>query len=268
MTRLRHRWPRSALPSLVMLLSLVLPVFLPTAAHAASEGRIIGGAPVDVADHPWVVALVDTASRRAFCAGALVAPTKVMTAGHCAATREPRRLRVVAGRTDLVAAHTGSVARVSDAVVHPDLHTPLAYGHDVAVLTLDRPLPYPTLPWAEPGDESPYQPGGTASVFGWGRTEEDGTASTHQLRVASVPMWDDERCAAAYPGRVDRESMVCAGAGGADACQGDSGGPLVVDGRVVGLVSWGTGCGRPDRPGVYTRLSHLADWVDAAVRSA
>jgi secreted trypsin-like serine protease len=57
--------------------------------------------------------------------------------------------------------------------------------------------------------------------------------------------------------------MVCAGVdgGGRDACQGDSGGPLVVAGRLVGLVSWGNGCALAGYPGVYTRVSAMADLV-------
>lgn len=44
---------------------------------------------------------------------------------------------------------------------------------------------------------------------------------------------------------------------------GDSGGPLVdtVKNVQVGVVSWGRGCGETDYPGVYSRVSAVADWV-------
>ena len=48
--------------------------------------------------------------------------------------------------------------------------------------------------------------------------------------------------------------------------QGDSGGPLVANvctskWVVVGIVSYGTGCARPDSPGVYTRVPNYVEWI-------
>jgi secreted trypsin-like serine protease len=60
---------------------------------------------------------------------------------------------------------------------------------------------------------------------------------------------------------------ICAGKQERDSCQGDSGGPLVQFDRYgcayqTGIVSWGVGCGRAESPGVYTRVSRYADWIE------
>ena len=57
-------------------------------------------------------------------------------------------------------------------------------------------------------------------------------------------------------------------------CYGDNAGPLVcirdsesVEGHKkkawvqLGIVSWGLGCGLPNAPGVYIRISHYTDWI-------
>lgn len=60
--------------------------------------------------------------------------------------------------------------------------------------------------------------------------------------------------------------MLCAGlkTGGVDSCKGDIGGPLVYAGNyLVGVTSWGYGCGIPGYPGVYTNvaLPDIRSWI-------
>jgi secreted trypsin-like serine protease len=79
----------------------------------------------------------------------------------------------------------------------------------------------------------------------------------------------NDRCnnAASYNNRI-LPTMLCAGRarGGIDACQGDSGGPLIRGGEpgdavLVGIVSFGDGCARPNKFGVYTRVSSYRGWI-------
>lgn len=50
--------------------------------------------------------------------------------------------------------------------------------------------------------------------------------------------------------------------GGKDACYGDSGGPAVIyENWLVGIISWGQGCAVAGKPGVYTNVSVIYEWV-------
>jgi trypsin len=109
--------------------------------------------------------------------------------------------------------------------------------------------------------------GDELTVIGFGAQQELGDQSL-QLREAQVPYVPPAWCEGAYPDSLVHAKQLCAGGGptGTDSCQGDSGGPLLADGNVlVGVVSWGHGCGRPDYPGVYTRISGLQDWIQQEV---
>ncbi|RVU28350.1 serine protease [Streptomyces antnestii] len=251
---------------------LAAAVLLPlaTPASVAADSVVIGGRPVHVADSPWVVALSSRdrfGGTRAgqFCGGVVVGRSTVVTAAHClseevlgTALRAVGDLKVIAGRDDL-RTRAGAEIPVRHIWVNPD-YDPETNSGDVAVITLETPLPgrY-VIPMAASGDAA-YKVGTGAEVYGWGDTSGTGDYS-NTLRAADVHVLGDSVCKEAYPGSADgafrADTMLCAGEaqGGRDACQGDSGGPLVAQGRLIGLVSWGSGCGRPGRPGVYTRVS-------------
>ncbi|MEV5985574.1 serine protease [Streptomyces sp. NPDC052051] len=258
--------PALALAAAAALVPLSAP------AQAAQGSVVIGGSPVDISQSPWAVALSSRdrfGGTRAgqFCGGVAVDRSMILTAAHCmsktvlgAPPGKVRDLKVIANRTDLLS-HQGKEIRVSAAWVNPSYNSSTNAG-DFAVLTLADPLPASSvIAMAEAGDAA-YKPGTAATVYGWGDITGGGDYE-HSLRASHVRVLPNAACERAYPGEAEGKytpaSMLCAGdsKGGHDACQGDSGGPLVAKGRLIGLVSWGSGCGRAGSPGVYTRVSEV-----------
>lgn len=76
-----------------------------------------------------------------------------------------------------------------------------------------------------------------------------------KLRTVKLNIVDWDKCKEAYSS-ILTDRMVCAAAPGKDSCQGDSGGPLDSDGKLLGIVSFGQGCARPNYPGVYTNVAN------------
>ncbi|MFF7447820.1 MULTISPECIES: trypsin-like serine protease [unclassified Streptomyces] len=242
------------------------------ATPVAADSVVVGGFPVDISEGPWTVALSSRdrfGGTRAgqFCGGVAVGRTTVLTAAHCLGEDvlggPPDRvgdLKVIAGRTDLLS-NEGQEIPVRATWVNPAYDAGTNAG-DFAVITLATALPGSSAITMAPAGDAAYEPGTSATVYGWGDATGGGDYA-HSLRAAHVHVLSDALCERAYPGSADGTylvgTMLCAGeaTGGMDACQGDSGGPLVAQGKLIGLVSWGSGCGRAGSPGVYTRVSDV-----------
>lgn len=268
---MRRPFARALARPLVMA-AVATAVPLASPAPAAADSVVVGGFPVDVSDSPWTVALSSRdrfGGTRAgqFCVGVAVGRTTVLTAAHClsegvlgSSPEQVRDFKVITGRSDLLSG-AGQEIPVRGAWVNPDYDEDSNSG-DFAVVSLSQTLPASAvIGMAGPGDPA-YVPGTPALVYGWGDVTGAGDYP-RGLRAARVHVLPDALCRQAYPGGGDGRymagSMLCAGerTGGRDACQGDSGGPLVAQGKLIGLVSWGNGCGRAGSPGVYTRVSEI-----------
>lgn len=230
--------------------------------------RIVGGVPTTIDEHPWQVALNVTIQDEIYlCGGSIIADRWVLTAAHCfMSITMPEEVKVKAGATHYLS--EGTWLDIERVVIH-ESYDPDTQKHDVALVRLRTRPRGRVIPLAT--ENLGISVGEPLEVTGWGTTTENGDLAGGLLK-ASVPYVDNNTCNVpeAYNGIVTG-NMMCAGyrEGGVDACQGDSGGPLVwrsPDGPVlVGVVSWGIGCARKLKYGVYTRVANYADWAKRVI---
>ena len=107
-------------------------------------------------------------------------------------------------------------------------------------------------------------------IFGWGKTHAvAGDEPYASLLTVNLGVLDNQDCARRPGmGSVNGQDKVqpgvfCAVDELQKTCRGDSGGPVIQDDRLVGVVSWGKStCAGTGEPGVYTRVSKYADWIN------
>jgi secreted trypsin-like serine protease len=222
----------------------------------ADPRRIVGGEGTDIKDHPWQVALVIDGK---FCGGVIISDNWVLTAAHCFDSDDAKQVKVKSGVTNYKIG--GGWSAADRVVLHK--YDAKTQEYDLALVKLTTRLTGKSIPLARPDLE--LKQCQHLEVTGWGLTKEN-SAGSENLQKATVPYVDNTACnePSSYDGEI-RPSMMCAGFHEIDACQGDSGGPLVFKGPdgpiLVGIVSWGEGCGRKLKYGVYTRVSAYSDWI-------
>jgi secreted trypsin-like serine protease len=256
--------PDAAPPTVACTASESRAAFKRLARNKAGEPRIVGGRP---SSFPWVVALTtDGSAAGQYCGGSLIKPDVVLTAAHCQVRASEK---VIVGRTDLKDATKGKVVGITQVRNHA-AYDQDSHDNDVAVVKLAEAVEIEPLALYSGPDGS----GQPSLVIGWGHVQEGGPPSSKLLEV-EVPIVANDVCSAGYaPDNVGITSnMLCAGLaqGGKDSCQGDSGGPLVVMGeggkwRQAGVVSFGIGCARPNKYGVYARVSKYVPWIEACAK--
>ncbi|XP_069021334.1 transmembrane protease serine 9-like [Embiotoca jacksoni] len=240
---------------------------------SATNTRIVGGEAAPEGSWPWQVSLHNSGGSH-FCGGSLINSKWVMTAAHC--FQSVRNVVAFLGRQRQLDSNMNEVSRTVVQVINHPNFDPSTVDNDISLLRLERAVTFTNFirPVCLAAASSTFHSSVDSWVTGWGNVGEDTPLPPPgDLMEVEVPVVGNRQCNCDYGVGSITGNMVCAGlrTGGKDACQGDSGGPMVSkqNGRWIqsGIVSFGTGCARPELPGVYTRVSEYQIWINSQIRS-
>ncbi|NXK96495.1 ACRO protein, partial [Formicarius rufipectus] len=242
--------------------------------YVFGKTRIVGGTGAQEGAWPWLVSIQKwIRGRWHLCGGSLIDAEWVLTAAHCFdVNKDLSRLYLVIGATQLSKPGPwAQLRRIKQVRVH-ESYSRRNLVNDIALLELDKPVRcnryiqvacVPDLTQRVSEMETCY-------IAGWGLSTEGVYKSSDVLQEAKVRLINIKLCNSSqwHAGLIHNHNL-CAGypEGKVSTCQGDSGGPLMCKDNfadfywVVGVNSWGKGCGRARRPGVSTSTQHFYDWI-------
>jgi len=256
---------------------LLLTLLAASLVLAAPAGAMSGGKKASPADAPFIVALPNG------CTGTLIAPDRVLTAGHCLDNFTPSNFRVHIGTATNPGFSDGGVETRGFAV-EPRFKESFPFAHrapqnaiaqfDVGIILLAQPVTGVTpVKLGTPADE---KVGTTGSLFGYGIHTSSPRDFSTTLRTGDLTIISASKCAKAYPkaiiaSELCTQDLKSKRAPFVQPCPGDSGGPTLVrtpDGPVeIGITSWGpevkdAKCGVKALPAVAMRVSSFLSFIN------
>ncbi|KAF2897596.1 hypothetical protein ILUMI_08582 [Ignelater luminosus] len=231
-------------------------------------------------EYPWQVAILKKDPKESVyvCGGTLIDHLHIITAAHCVKSYSAFDLRVRLGEWDVnhdVEFYPYIERDISLVEVHPEFYAGTLYN-DLALLRMDRPVDWNKHPHISPAclpnPREDYS-GQRCWTTGWGK-DAFGEFGKYQniLKEVDVPVIGFAQCQQqlqqtrlGYEFKLHPGFICAGGEEGKDACKGDGGGPMVCERggtwQIVGVVSWGIGCGQHGVPGVYVKVAHYLDWI-------
>ncbi|XP_053334760.1 enteropeptidase [Clarias gariepinus] len=234
------------------------------------DGRIVGGEDAVKGAWPWIASLRFTG--RHICGAAIIDSQWLVTAAHCVYGRNIHlsNWNVVLGLHAQYESNTSDRQHHNvDQIIMNQNYNKRTKDSDIALMHLQDKITFTDYiqPICLPGPNQQFETERKCFIAGWGRLTEGGNTAD-VLQQAVVPLINNSVCQERLPEYKITEQMVCAGypEGGIDSCQGDSGGPLMCEEEdaswvLAGVTSFGRGCARPGRPGVYALVPKFTDWI-------
>ncbi|XP_043210153.1 neurotrypsin-like, partial [Amphibalanus amphitrite] len=239
--------------------------------------KIVSGKVTEPGSHPWMVGVRIKAGAETahWCGAVIVSEWHIISAAHCLLDY-PQQVYVlrVGDYDNQVVDPEEQEFTIDRMYPHEEFNKGTYLNHDIIVIRV-KPVQGAGIrfgrqvqPVCLAPPEMEYQPGRKCTIAGWGSTGRR-AAYARRLRSVVLPLLPISTCTArhVYGDSKITDGMYCAGylEGGIDTCQGDSGGPMVCDengvGVLYGVTSWGQGCARPNKPGVYTKITSYLPWI-------
>jgi secreted trypsin-like serine protease len=256
--------------SLISALAAVAAADAPSpAGGTGGTTQVIGGASAKSGAWPDVAGILFRGSNgdEALCTGTLVAPTVVLTAGHCYDPLQPPLPdNVLIGTSSLARPDDGETIEIKAGYVYPDAQN----TEDVTVLVLARPSTRTPRKIATGWARVDLVNGARISLVGYGATNQNGDHFVNELQEATTKITDFDCSTSSGCNAAARPAgELGAGGMGIDTCPGDSGGPLYLTTGYGAFLAGVTSRSYDDarvacsEGGIYERPDKIIDWIES-----